>query len=46
MRAHRVNHVSQGPEKSQPPEVGIKPGLQDLKANTRGDQKVRGKALL
>ena len=26
--------VSQGAEKSQPPEVGIEPGPQDLKANT------------
>ena len=26
--------MSQGAEKSQPPEMGIEPGLQDLKANT------------
>ena len=26
--------MSQGAEKSQPPEVGIEPGPQDLKANT------------
>ena len=28
------NFVSQDAEKSQPPEVGIEPGQQDLKANT------------
>ena len=30
----RIKCMSQGPEKSQPPEVGIEPGQQDLKANT------------
>ena len=31
---HTGHQMSQGAEKSQPPEVGIEPGLQDLKANT------------
>ena len=31
---HTGHQMSQGAEKSQPPEVGIEPGPQDLKANT------------
>ena len=31
---HNGHQMSQGAEKSQPPEVGIEPGPQDLKANT------------
>ena len=32
---HNGHQMSQGAEKSQPPEVGIEPGPQDLKANTQ-----------
>ena len=31
---HTGHLMSEGAEKSQPPEVGIEPGPQDLKANT------------
>ena len=31
---HTGHQMSHGAEKSQPPEVGIEPGPQDLKANT------------